>query len=312
MYKVRHIARELAANLAMSIPAVRDLRVRSGRTVGHPIHLKAQSVLAQFNFFLDTIGPESIQNRTVVEIGPGDAIPLAPLFIGAGAKKYVAVDRFLGDVTSSEAVNLYQAVWSRAPDSIRERLIALGLHASDRCWRDFIKADARVRLIKTGIEHSAPDEAQGADYLVSFNVCEHVEDLPAALRNMAALLGPDGRMIHRVDYGPHDVWQGYENPLAFLTVPKAWWKMMSGKRGCPNRVRHRELLTMARSIGLSVVDRVGQRAAAAYVKAVRPHLSGEFRSLSDADVSVLDAEVVLGFAGDLRLGRAYHDDLTGP
>ena len=25
-------------------------------------------------------------------------------------------------------------------------------------------------------------------------------------------------MIHRIDYGPHDVWRQYENPLAFLTV----------------------------------------------------------------------------------------------
>src|SRR3979490_1992298 len=96
MYRYSDIARELAANAAMGSPAIKELRVRKGRTIGFPTEIKAQLVLDQFNFFIDTIGFDNIHGKVVAEIGPGDAIPLAPLFLAAGAKRYLAVDRFLG------------------------------------------------------------------------------------------------------------------------------------------------------------------------------------------------------------------------
>jgi hypothetical protein len=60
MYKLRHIAREVAANLAMSIPAISDSRVKKGRTVAVSIEAKARIIVAQFEFFLDSILPISI------------------------------------------------------------------------------------------------------------------------------------------------------------------------------------------------------------------------------------------------------------
>ncbi len=93
----------LAANLAMGVPAIRAARVRMGRTTGASPDDKAREILAQFLFFTGTIGPDELRGKTVLEIGPGDAIPLAPLFLGAGAARYVALDRFLGEVVGGDA-----------------------------------------------------------------------------------------------------------------------------------------------------------------------------------------------------------------
>ena len=284
MYKFHHILRELAANVAMSVPAIRDARVKRGRTAPGSLEEKAHAIRTQFEFFMEAIGWDGIRGRTVLEIGPGDAVPLAPLFLGAGARRYVALDRFLGDVTSDRALELCQA--ALANTAVLQDRAAL---------RRLLQTPSRVTLIDAAIEDGAPLDARGADFIISFNVCEHLADLEKALRNMTALLAPGGRMIHRVDYGPHDVWQGYDNPLAFLTVPGPLWRMMSVNRGCPNRTRHTQLVSMAAALGLHVVERIGSRASESSVAQVRPHLSSEFRNLRDADLGVLDARVICGF-----------------
>jgi SAM-dependent methyltransferase len=307
MYRVNDVARELVANFAMGIPAVRTLRVSRGRTVGASIATKARSVVAQFEFFMDTIGREDLRGKTVVEIGPGDAIPLALLFIGAGADRYVAIDRFLGDVFGEDAMTLYREVLALTAPEVRAGLQARGFGTSAGDLVTLFRS-RHVALIREGIEREVPQDAREADFIVSFNVCEHLADLGRALRNMAALLSPDGRMIHRIDYGPHDLWQSYGNPLAFLTVPGRLWNMMSSNRGCPNRVRHREFLGMAGALGLSSLDRPGRCASLAEVREIKPRLAARFGQLSDEDLRILDAEIVLGFKPDLRLGRAYVDE----
>lgn len=308
MYKAHHIARELSANLATNMPLLRAWRVRKGRTVGSSYERKSRALLAQFEFFMSSIGEDAIRDQSVVEVGPGDTVSLAPLFIAAGARRYVAIDRFLGDVTSDEAYELFRSVAALAPKRLAQRLAGLRL-SSQAQWTKFLKQDERVRLSYQGIEQGAPVEAAEADLILSFNVCEHLSDVRAAFTNMTALLAPQGRMIHRIDYGPHDIWAHYENPLAFLTVPGSVWRLMSSGRGCPNRVRHAEYLALARELGLNANARPGTQVSRAQIEAVRPKLAREFRHLSDAELAILDAEIVFGRSTELSLGAPYRDTL---
>ena len=298
MYRYSDIARELAANAAMRVPAIKDLRVRKGRTIGFPPDVKAQLVLDQFNFFVDSIGSDNLPGKIVLEVGPGDAIPLALLFLAAGAKRYLAIDRFLGDVYGPQALELYCAIVKILPDRLAEGLRRI-LTESESI-EDLLMSPDRVRLYRTPIERPDNTLRAQADYIVSFNVCEHLADLPQALRGMSSLLSPTGLMIHRVDYGPHDLWlSSYTNPLAFLTVPRPFWRAMTSNRGCPNRVRHAELMAMVRALGFDCRDRIGRRASGADIVEARPHLSEEFQSMGDDDLSVLDAEIICSY-GETR------------
>src|SRR6476660_4451845 len=82
------IMREVAANFAMSIPAVREIRVRRGRTMNYSSQRETVAAfLDQFNFFVDNLGEERLLDATVVEIGPGDSIPLGLLFLGHGVRR---------------------------------------------------------------------------------------------------------------------------------------------------------------------------------------------------------------------------------
>jgi hypothetical protein len=293
MYRYSDIVREIAANAAMSVPAIKDLRVRKGRTICTTPEMKAHLVIDQFNFFIEAIGWESIQGKVVAEIGPGDAIPLAPLFLAAGAKQYLAVDRFLGEIYGADALRLYEAVADVTPARLVDGLRHLYQKAGIRSLEELVKSPDLVNLYRVPIERPADSLRGKADYIVSFNVCEHLSDVPKALRGMRSILASSGVMIHRIDYGPHDLWlHSYRNPLAFLTIPRAVWRAMTSNRGCPNRIRHTELVAMVRDLGFDCTETIGRRASESDILEARPYFSSEFRAIGDDDISVLDAEVI--------------------
>lgn len=256
------ILRELAANAAMGIPSVRRRRLQAPRTGSTSYAFEAAKIIAEFEFLRGSAG--SLNGRTVVEIGPGDALGLAPLFLSGGCERYIAIDRFPGDVWGARAAALYDEIERHRSPFIPQ-------------WRQ------RVQLLNTSIE-AACEELPKADLLVSFDVIEHLANLPCAVRNMAAMLKPDGVMIHRVDYGPHGVWLSASDPLSFLRVPGWLWNAIGSNRGYPNRTRHPELVRLLKEAGLQVVDRVTQ--------------------LKCGDV--MDAEIACGFAPELRLGQAFN------
>jgi hypothetical protein len=138
---------------------------------------------------MDTIGAEHLPGRTILEIGPKDAVPLAPLFLGAGAARYIGLDRFPGDIGGSDASALCDATLANAPSPIIAGLRALGCDGPRSSVRLLQRPD-RVNLIDAAIDGEVPACARGVDYIVSFNVCKHVTNLELAFRNMSALLAP--------------------------------------------------------------------------------------------------------------------------
>ena len=86
---------------------------------------------------------------------------------------------------------------------------------------------------------------------------EHVSDVEQFARLTADLLAPGGMAIHRVDFGPHDCWPDYPDPLTFLRFPPQVWAAMGSNRGTPNRLRHHEFLRAFAVAGLDAepVDR---------------------------------------------------------
>ena len=253
--------REFAANVAMGIPAIRRRRLMGLRTGSSVVQHEAAKIIAEFDFLLDSAG--SLANRTVMEIGPGDAIGLAPLFISAGAARYIALDRFLGNIWGLHAQSLYDEIArARGP-------FAPG-------WQQ------HVGLVRSSIE--ATDQTfPTADLIVSFDVVEHLADVPRAVRNMAAVLKPGGRMIHRVDYGPHGIWLSASDPLSFLQVPRWLWTAIGSNRGYPNRVRHSQFVQLLRRQSLHVSERI-----------TREH-----------GMDVMDAEVVCARDPTVTLGRPF-------
>lgn len=58
--------------------------------------------------------------------------------------------------------------------------------------------------------------------------------------------------LHRVDFGPHDVWFSYRDPGTFLKFSDRIWQLTGSNRGVPNRKRHHEFLDAFDRAGLNV------------------------------------------------------------
>ncbi|MGI8788354.1 MAG: methyltransferase domain-containing protein [Pyrinomonadaceae bacterium] len=188
-----------------------------------------------------------IRGKSVCEIGAGDYLTSGLAMLAAGASRYAVIDRFPGDYTGAIAKNWYRGIrenWSRVYPEI--------------VWAEWLDADKfpesygeRLELIKQPIETAETENK--FDIVCSFQVGEHISDINAFAEMNKRLLVPEsGVALHRVDFGPHDCWFQYGDPLTFLRFSDAAWRLNGSNRGVPNRFRHHEFMAAFERAGFEV------------------------------------------------------------
>lgn len=241
----KDVLREMAANAAMAVPPVREWRINRPRTGtefnGDPEVLERYAFQAVRGLERH-VGP--VTGRSIVEFGPGDTLAAGLAMLARGASLYAALDRFVPDYSNAGAKRWYAGVrdaWE----------VAFG-----EPWPDGLDADgfpetsSKVQYIQGSVERAATSDT--FDIVTSWQVGEHVRDFGAFARLTAALLAPDGVAVHRVDFGAHDCWRRYDDPLMFLRFSPRVWSAMGSHRGFPNRVRHHECMEAWDAAGLAV------------------------------------------------------------
>lgn len=288
------VADQVARNALMAVPGVAGWRSRRGRTSAAEPRAPSREALeihgySQLDMVLRAVDG-ALAGKDVAEIGPGDHLPAALLFLAAGARRYVAFDRFAGDVAGPAAKALYRALADdlagRSPE-LRTGLERAGIEVErfPEAYPD------RVRLEAVSIEEAGAAEAR-FDVLVSTNVVEHLYDLDAFAANSRRLLAPGGVGVHRVDFGAHDVWAFRSDPLEWLTFSDRLWRMMGSRRGAPNRRRFDEVCEALRGAGFEVEAHVEERFPEHELRARRASLARRFRSMSVESLSVKTAVLV--------------------
>ncbi|CAN5536494.1 hypothetical protein BH18ACI1_BH18ACI1_19900 [soil metagenome] len=245
--KNRDIIKEIGKNILMGIPAFRRWRATRPRSgayfTGDDAELERYA-FSGLNMLRDHIG--DISGKSILEIGAGDFLTSGLAMLGAGAESYGVIDNFPGDYTGAAAKRWYQAIeenWSRFYPKLP--------------WAENIRAAEfpekyaeRLELIAEPIETSATKKKY--EIICSFQVVEHISDIDAFAEMHNRLLAPGGVAIHRVDFGPHDCWFYYRDPLTYLQFSDSVWKMSGSNRGTPNRFRHHEFLAAFERANLQV------------------------------------------------------------
>ena len=279
--RVSSLAREMLANVAMRSPRIAARRNRAGR---YASALNPAVALSQFAFIRDKLGP--VEGKVVAEVGAGDTLPLGLLLLGAGASKYIDVDRFPGDVAGKRARVLYAELARIAPEDVRRGWGRLGRRPEEFPWEDL------VVMVPKAIESIDPTRLGPVDAIISFKVLEHLLDPLAAFVGMAAALPPGGRMVHRIDYGPHDLWVAEPAPLDFLCPTEWLWDAMGSARGMPNRWRHPEIMAALDAAGFDAIADITNRFTVADIARSRPRLARRFRDIPDEGLIPKDAMIV--------------------
>jgi SAM-dependent methyltransferase len=241
-------AKEVAKNIGMGIGPVRDWRLRRPRAASAKFDT-SDEFLERYAFFplRHLLGQiDSLKDLHVAEIGPGEFLTSGYALLAAGAASYAVIDRFPGNYDTAEAKAWYRAIQDAWPRLFPELPWPAYLNAEDfpEAYRDRVTIDSRP------IEEIQPDRRY--DVVCSYQVGEHVNDIQAFAQMNARLLAEGGFAAHRVDFGPHDCWFYYPDPLTFLRFPDWLWRLMGSNRGTPNRRRHHEFNAAFAATGLKV------------------------------------------------------------
>lgn len=257
---------------------------------------------------------DSLKDKRVLELGPGDNFGVALKFLIAGAKQVVCLDRFYSKRDTAQQQRIYSAMRDELSETERSRFdssvtIDEGISLNE---------EKLLYIHGTGIE-SADEilEHNSFDLIVSRAVLEHLYDLDAAFQTMDSLLAPGGSMIHKVDFRDHGMFSSVGfHPLTFLTINDTVYRWMTLHSGRPNRrllayyrhkmqqlgydhtiritrlvgsyediVPHKEKLTRGEDYGDSEIQRVED---------IRPKLHKRYRAMPTEDLLAAGAFIVAG------------------
>lgn len=294
--RLKDILHEVIANYAFAIPAIRSRRIRQGRTQNHLLdsaNLFEHSFNNQFSVLQKVFGNDELRGKTFLELGPGDAVPVAFGALAIGATNYIACDRFPGTLNGPIARNIYDGVRKHCSPDLINALHQRGLDPDAFPWLPNPPGNPPViqfHAVAAEALHTVVPPAS-VDVVYSYNVIEHVTDPEAVFASAFRILRPDGIMLHRIDFGPHGCWLNYRNPLLFMTISEPIWQAMGSNRGMPNRVRRPEILSALSRQGFTNETLAITTCDSAFAIATQPHLA-RAKNISLEELSILDTLVL--------------------
>jgi hypothetical protein len=239
-----HMVKNAAAGVRASMGNIREKGFARGDTEAAQVVSYAQGVFDDYVQY-GRLSTETLRDAHVLEIGPGDTLAVAALFLAFGAARVDCLDRFqvAGDDDVVDAVlSLLRG---------RYGATLAGLESLDPAAQS---SQSPIRLRYGALEDAARVlDPEGYEIVVSRAVLEHVYDPEAALAVLDGSLALGGASVHKVDLRDHGVFSGGgQHPLTFLTVPQRTWRMMSQHTGLPNRLRIDWYLRVFDSMGYDV------------------------------------------------------------
>ena len=232
-----------------------------------------------------TEGRLDVSGREVLELGPGRSLGMGLIFLAAGARRVVAVDRYRHLFWDDLDCNHLRGVLDRLEE---ER------------WPYAQRARSAVRTITTGHVEFDPDalvyrqadgaalplESDAVDLCYSNAVLEHVHEPAVVVRELARVIRPGGDSIHEIDFRDHFD-QG--DRLRLLTFPEWEWQARTRFRpGYTNRWRRADFLRAFAAAGFEHrTGRVTNAVPLEAVEAWRPRMVARFRDRPAEDLSTL-------------------------
>ena len=229
------------------------------------------------------LGTDYFKDKTLVEIGPGDTLGVALMFIGHGCKKVTCIDRFRCMQHTKKHAEIYNELISSFDKTGRrfcESALRLG-ESSILVDPDKIEYLSNIQFEKNML----PD--QFCDVVYSYDVLEHVTDVKECFIQMKRIIKKGGYCIHAVDLAGHGELRGSFHPLDILRYSSTIWRLMNSHRRAPNQVRYGEYRRIMNELGFDILKLLKEQINKDDVAKVKPHLSKEFKMLSDEELSVI-------------------------
>ena len=224
----------------------------------------------------------AISDAVVSEIGCGDCLAAADRKLGLGAK-HVHLVEFIPMVVTEEHSKALAPLVADTTLPNNGSVLADGLPTRLN--------DSRVTFHEGFLENTKVPEP--VDFLYSFDVLEHVEDLDGFFSYCGEVVRPGGMMMHKFDLTGHGQFEDPMPPLDFQTMPRWVYDLAFPKYNRAVGNFADQFLECMRKHGFSELEVIPIRVAEeAYLDEVWPHLRKEARQRDKDTLKLLDLIVI--------------------
>jgi hypothetical protein len=272
----------LMLNYAMRGRIRRALRIRSRHTAAPVLGFPLEQVVERHAWIARSVLQHSppglnLENEAVCEVGAGDCLAASSLFLAKGASQVDIVE------FEPPSVNEKQL-------QVLERLKQLGfpmdlsIVQKNGNWHLDEKRVAYHCCFMENFRSQHPHQ-----FIFSFSVVEHVEDLAGFYKSCWDTLKPGGYMLHMVDLGGHELFEDPLPPLDFQTYPDWLYAAMFPKYHRATRRFLGEHIDAVKAVGFRI-EKVTptRRADESYLNDVWPKLRSAARVRPREEVGVIE------------------------
>lgn len=239
-----------------------------------------------------------LQNKKILEIGPGPDLLLGLLSLEAGASSYHAIDYF---PVLSAPISFYENLkkdLKRPPALTAVNQIITSLVKKLPIEYPMISYQVLgiediTRKKSLNADSKTSENFDKYDFIFSKDVLEHIDDLDAAFKAMHGCLKANGIMIHKIDFQTHTSFIQEKDRLNFLRYSDYIYNKFVKFKGGPNRLRLPELISLAETAGFKINKiKIDKKMAETELVNVRGYLGENYNNLADNYLFPLSAWVM--------------------
>ena len=222
-----------------------------------------------------------LRGKKVCEVGAGDCLASSSHFLARGASHV-------------DIIEVQPPVVNEKQVEVLRRLETEGFPVD----LSMIQMEGSLRLDEKRVSYHRcyMEQFQSVDaheFIFSFSVVEHVEDLAGFYASCIRTLHSGGWMLHMVDLGGHEAFEDPLPPLDFQSYPVWLYACMYPKYRRATRLFLNEHLDAIRTAGFQIEKVTPTRMAEEeYLDRLWPHLRKEARVRSREEIGVVEFAVL--------------------
>jgi len=222
----------------------------------------------------------ALEDKTILEIGPGADLGVSLILLALGIKEYISID--VNDLASSAPVEIYKQLYKL----LKDKYPLFVLDANELNDNSLNRNSSRIKYI-VDKEFNIAKINKKADIVFSNAAFEHLDDVNQTIKELSGVIGKNGVLIAEVDLKTHTSWIRDRDPLNIYRYSDLFWNLFSFK-GSPNRIRGFEFKQILEKNGWGNIEIVPLVVLEEdYFAKIRPSLNSKFKDVDPQEMKML-------------------------
>lgn len=253
--------------------------------INNDIERDVNFTLANIDYFINFLPNkiESLQGKTLLEIGPGQNFGISLALADLGLKNVILIDPFLIQWDENYHIDYYRTLLTE----LEKKYINIEFQSIKEVILNNTHQAEKLICYQKGLENNALElENDSIDISFSNAVFEHFVNPQKAIQTLNKVTKKGGLGFHQIDLRDH---RNFDKPLEFLTFPRLMFqkiiKMTNAHFG--NRLRYSEYNAIFERNNFDVVFKPDSFADDVYLDDVIKRVSKYYSNMKRDEIRAL-------------------------